>query len=114
MSKTYESLEPQGHFNFAKRVFQKIKGYIDSKVQTDVPANATFTDTTYTATGNIDISQQNVISRKEVWLDSFAEYEALQNPDPNTDYHVPAEYPFPTLPLSIVNGALCITYDDGR
>lgn len=31
MSKTYESLEPQGHFNFAKRVFQKIKGYIDSK-----------------------------------------------------------------------------------
>ena len=50
MSKTYESLEPQGHFNFAKRVFQKIKGYIDSKVQTDVPANATFTDTKVTQT----------------------------------------------------------------
>lgn len=50
MPKTYESLEPQGHFNFAKRVFQKIKGYIDSKVQTDVPANAIFTDTKVTQT----------------------------------------------------------------
>ena len=50
MSKTYESLEPQGHFNFAKRVFQKIKGYIDNKVQTNVPANAVFTDTKVTQT----------------------------------------------------------------
>lgn len=88
MSKTYESLEPQGHFNFAKRVFQKIKGYIDSKVQTNVPANAVFTDTTYTATGNIDISQQNVISRKEVWLNSMSDYNALSSVDPDTDYHV--------------------------
>ncbi len=68
---------------------------------------------TLSASGNIQL-QNNVISRKEVWLNSMAEYEAIANPDPNTDYHVPAEYPFPTLPLSIVNGALCITYDDGR
>lgn len=42
---------------------------------------------TLSASGNIEIDS-NVIKRKEVWLDSFAEYEALQNADPDTDYHV--------------------------
>ena len=78
-------------------------------VASDVPANAVFTDTTYTATGNIDISQQNVISSKEVWLDSFAEYEALQSVDSNTDYHVPS-VTFGLLPITVVNGKICCHY----
>lgn len=52
-----------------------------------VPSSQLPTISNYTATGNIDISQQNVISRKEVWL-TMAEYTALQNPDADTDYHI--------------------------
>lgn len=98
------------------------KSYIKNKPNlATVATSGSYTDLsnkptippTLTASGNIEIDN-NVIKRKEVWLNSMAEYEAIANPDPNTDYHVPAEYPFPTLPLSIVNGALCITYDDGR
>lgn len=74
-----------------------------------VPSSQLPTISNYTATGNIDISQQNVISRKEVWLDSFAEYEALQNADSNTDYHVPS-VTFGLLPITVVNGKICCHY----
>ena len=47
---------------------------------------------TLSASGNIDLTS-NVITRKEVWLNNIAEYEALSNPDPNTDYHVKGNYP---------------------
>lgn len=53
-----------------------------------VPSSQLPTISNYTATGNIDISQQNVISRKEVWLDSMSDYNALSSVDPDTDYHV--------------------------
>jgi hypothetical protein len=33
MSATYESLSPNGHFNLAKRIFQKVKSLLDGKVQ---------------------------------------------------------------------------------
>lgn len=65
-------------------------------------------DTTYTASGNIEIDG-NVIKRKEVWLDSFAEYEALQSVDSNTDYHVPS-VTFGLLPITVVNGKICCHY----
>lgn len=65
-------------------------------------------DTTYTASGNIEIDS-NVIKRKEVWLDSFAEYEALQSADSNTDYHVPS-VTFGLLPITVVNGKICCHY----
>lgn len=60
------------------------------------------------ASGNIEIDS-NVIKRKEVWLDSFAEYEALANPDSNTDYHVPS-VTFGLLPITVVNGKICCHY----
>lgn len=53
-----------------------------------VPSSQLPTISNYTATGNIDISQQNVISRKEVWLNSMSDYNALSSVDPDTDYHV--------------------------
>ena len=59
-----------------------------SNITIDANNEISATDTTYTATGNIDISQQNVISRKEVWLNSMADYNALSSVDPDTDYHV--------------------------
>ena len=63
---------------------------------------------TLSASGNIEIDN-NVIKRKEVWLDSFAEYEALQSADPNTDYHVPS-VTFGLLPITVVNGKICCHY----
>lgn len=44
-------------------------------------------DTTYTASGNIEIDN-NVIKRKEVWLNNMSDYNALSSVDPDTDYHV--------------------------
>lgn len=63
---------------------------------------------TLTASGNIEIDS-NVIKRKEVWLDSFAEYEALQSADSNTDYHVPS-VTFGLLPITVVNDKICCHY----
>ena len=63
---------------------------------------------TLSASGNIEIDS-NVIKRKEVWLDSFAEYEALQSVDSNTDYHVPS-VTFGLLPITVVNGKICCHY----
>lgn len=63
---------------------------------------------TLSASGNIEIGN-NVIKRKEVWLNSVAEYETLQNPDPNTDYHVPS-VTFGLLPITVVNGKICCHY----
>lgn len=63
---------------------------------------------TLSASGNIEIDN-NVIKRKEVWLDSFAEYEALQSADSNTDYHVPS-VTFGLLPITVVNGKICCHY----
>lgn len=60
------------------------------------------------ASGNIEIDS-NVIKRKEVWLNSVAEYEALANPDSNTDYHVPS-VTFGLLPITVVNGKICCHY----
>lgn len=40
----YEGVGPNGHYTLAERIFTKIKGLFDTKVKTDVPANAVFTD----------------------------------------------------------------------
>lgn len=42
---------------------QKVNGHT---VNSDVPSNAVFTDTTYTAGDNVNISQQNVISADQI------------------------------------------------
>lgn len=72
------------------------KSYIKNKPNlATVATSGSYTDLsnkptippTLSASGNIEIDS-NVIKRKEVWLDSFAEYEALQSVDSNTDYHV--------------------------
>lgn len=40
----YEGVGLNGHYTLAERIFTKIKGLFDTKVKTDVPANAVFTD----------------------------------------------------------------------
>lgn len=45
----YEGVGLDGHYTLAERIFTKIKGLFDTKVKTDVPANAVFTDTLPTA-----------------------------------------------------------------
>lgn len=45
----YEGVGPNGHYTLAERIFTKIKSLFDTKVKTDVPANAEFTDTLPTA-----------------------------------------------------------------
>ena len=49
MANNYESLKTDGHYTLAYRIFLKIKSWVESKVQTDVPTNAVFTDTLPTA-----------------------------------------------------------------
>ena len=66
MANNYESLKTDGHYTLAYRIFLKMRNWVQSKVQTDVPANAVFTDTTYTAGDNVNISQQNVISADQI------------------------------------------------
>lgn len=39
-----ESLKTDGHYTLARKIFSKIKNWVENKVQTDVPANAVFTD----------------------------------------------------------------------
>lgn len=93
------------------------KSYIKNKPNlATVATSGSYTDLsnkptippTLSASGNIEIDS-NVIKHKEVWLDSFAEYEALQNPDSNTDYHVPS-VTFGLLPITVVNGKICCHY----
>lgn len=93
------------------------KSYIKNKPNlATVATSGSYTDLsnkptippTLTASGNIEIDS-NVIKRKEVWLDSFAEYEALQSVDSNTDYHVPS-VTFGLLPITVVNGKICCHY----
>ena len=45
----YEGVGLDGHYTLAERIFTKIKNLFDTKVKTDVPANAVFTDTLPTA-----------------------------------------------------------------
>jgi hypothetical protein len=47
---TYEGMPNNGHLNFAEKIFTKIKNLFDTKVQTDVPTNAVFTDEKVTQT----------------------------------------------------------------
>lgn len=93
------------------------KSYIKNKPNlATVATSGSYTDLsnkptippTLSASGNIEIDS-NVIKRKEVWLNSVAEYEALANPDPNTDYHVPS-VTFGLLPITVVNGKICCHY----
>ena len=93
------------------------KSYIKNKPNlATVATSGSYTDLsnkptippTLSASGNIEIDS-NVIKRKEVWLDSFAEYEALQSVDSNTDYHVPS-VTFGLLPITVVNGKICCHY----
>lgn len=53
---------------------QKVNGHT---VNSDVPSNAIFTDTTYTAGDNVNISQQNVISADQI--DDSYNYQQYQN-----------------------------------
>lgn len=84
--------------------------YAKSETYSDDEVDALLEDKqdALTASGNIQL-QNNAISRKEVWLDSFAEYEALQSADSNTDYHVPS-VTFGLLPITVVNGKICCHY----
>lgn len=50
MANNYESLKTDGHYTMARRIFTKIKSWVESKVGTDVPANAVFTDEKVTQT----------------------------------------------------------------
>lgn len=85
-------------------VYTKLETYSDDEMDALLEDK----QDTLTASGNIQL-QNNAISRKEVWLDSFAEYEALQNVDSNTDYHVPS-VTFGLLPITVVNGKICCHY----
>ena len=82
MANNYESLKTDGHYTLAYRIFLKMRNWVQSKVQTDVPANAVFTDTTYTAGDNVNISQQNVISADQI--DDSYNYQQYQNLPPST------------------------------
>ena len=73
----YENLSPNGHYTMAQRIFYKIKGWVESKVQTDVPANAVFTDHIYTAGDNVDITN-GVISSDQIEDGyNYTQYQAL-------------------------------------
>lgn len=85
-------------------VYTKLETYSDDEMDALLEDK----QDTLTVSGNIQL-QNNVISRKEVWLDSFAEYEALQSADSNTDYHVPS-VTFGLLPITVVNGKICCHY----
>ena len=50
MANNYESLKTDGHYTMARKIFTKIKNWVESKVGTDVPANAVFTDEKVTQT----------------------------------------------------------------
>jgi len=88
----------------ASDVYTKLETYSDDEVDALLEDK----QDTLTASGNIEIDN-NVIKRKEVWLNSVAEYEALANPDSNTDYHVPS-VTFGLLPITVVNGKICCHY----
>lgn len=73
----YENLSPNGHYTMAQRIFYKIKGWVESKVQTDVPANAVFTDHIYTAGDNVNITNDVISSDQIEDGYNYTQYQAL-------------------------------------
>lgn len=55
----YENLSPNGHSTMVTRIFSKLKGWVEGKVQTDVPANAVFTDGKVTQTHSYSSTYDN-------------------------------------------------------
>lgn len=78
-------------------------------VLSDVPANAVFTDTTYTAGANVQISEQNVISATNTTYTAGSNITISAN---NEISATDTQYTAGTG-ISITNGVISCTFADG-
>ena len=70
MANNYESLKTDGHYTLAYRIFLKMRNWVQSKVQTDVPANAEFTDYKSKITGSSQGLEHTDIAENLTFLDT--------------------------------------------